>query len=211
MTGRFRSKVQEPKVEIWAQGAEKVNRKSDSFLSESRFFDTVFISQKHFKESFLSRSEQARGWSSVKMHCRKKLLCLWPARAGAAPLKLYLLLSSDRPWCKWQCEYERRQEAPPKACRFFVLMLPSCRRQEPHLWEGSSSASAALSTRCCSLNTTFSIAWQLPRGQTGLQTVCYVIIRSHCAWKTMLYTSIIYLKKSNHTQGWTRRKQFCHE
>jgi len=49
-------------VELCAQGAEKSDRKSDSFLSESRTFETLFISQKHFKAA-----------NSVKMRCRKKL------------------------------------------------------------------------------------------------------------------------------------------
>lgn len=43
---------------ISAQGAEKANRKSDSFLSENRAFETVFISQKHLKDLFSSRAEQ---------------------------------------------------------------------------------------------------------------------------------------------------------
>lgn len=61
-------------MEVWAQGAEKVNQKSDSFLSERRILEIVFISQKHFKDLFLSRAEQTHARSFVKMHCRKKLL-----------------------------------------------------------------------------------------------------------------------------------------
>lgn len=47
-------------MEVSAQGAEKANTKSDSFLSESRTLETVFISQKHFKDLFSSRAEQTR-------------------------------------------------------------------------------------------------------------------------------------------------------
>lgn len=35
--------------------------------------ETVFISQKHFKDLFSSRAEQTHAWRSVQMHCRKKL------------------------------------------------------------------------------------------------------------------------------------------
>lgn len=82
------------------------------------------------------------GWQFL---CDQKVLS---ALMALSLLKLFLLLSSDRPWCQWQCEYERRQETSPKTCRFFLLMLPSCRSQEPIPWGGSSTV---LSARCCSL------------------------------------------------------------
>lgn len=257
-------------MEIWAQGAEKVNRKYDSFLSESRIFEIVFTSWKHFKDLFLSRSEQANAWSAVKMDCKKKLLCLWPAQTGVAPLLLpgdscrlhthqqsfthtsssfppslvvphvFMRGCADKPvacagsgretcrapWCwAWGQRGQLRTASSAAQAGWHFLCapggaewfdgpfsskaLPSLQfwqtvmrvamriqektrdfakgsqilRADSQLQEpGAHSVGRLLHCAQCKVllfNATFSIAWQFPRGQTGLQTTCCVIIRSH--------------------------------